>query len=762
MNQPKLIRNDGSTWLFWRQADEGLYYLNVSELLKARVAVAVKESDGGDWLYDGNTEMTYAVQADGSFATDAHTGKPYQPEVRKVDFGSALTDGKLTATDYQVVTDKDDNLYVVWNDTGVYQKEVDEDFIVTHPTLGIYATALIKEQTPDEDEEDGTADTATWSKPFLLTRDHTSNDGIAIALDESDGSLIVVHNQYEMLYAYTEEEQIKMIEKGQAGIKTVEEDGEEKAYFLGDPFYPSEISLMVTRFAPIGSVEATQFEFSDETPVANQTVSVAAAIENTGLTTAEGCEIKVYEYKDGQRGKEIYSTSSDAPLRVNKGKKITFPWTIPADGPEGYCLQTVIREKKADGGFYEAIENFSDPFELTSEYEPVLEQCVQNGDGFDVKFHVTNTGNEPAPEGTTVNLILQALHGDLKERYGMDDDKLITEDISGLAPGETKEVVKTITLPVSVFRFCGYDAVTVSVMDEDEELLATTDQELIILDAPINLSLNGGKQLTVDAGKTAQAVLNYESTVFIDAVGSVRYSVADPSIASVDAEGNVTGLANGTTTLTATMLPSGRTKSVKIQVGGKCKRDSSCPISRFKDSKPTAWYHDGVHWALEEGVLKGVSDDKFAPDTPTSRAMIVTMLYRMEGEPKTGKKATFKDVPAGKYYTKAVNWAFENDIVNGYDADTFGPNDNLTREQLVTILERYAKYKGMDVSKGEQAYLTGFTDADKISKYAVKAFRWAVDAWIINGMTKTTLSPKTDATRAQVATMLMRFNNLKK
>ena len=130
------------------------------------------------------------------------------------------------------------------------------------------------------------------------------------------------------------------------------------------------------------------------------------------------------------------------------------------------------------------------------------------------------------------------------------------------------------------------------------------------------------------------------------------------------------------------------------------------------DATPTAWYHDGVHWALEEGVLKGVSDNKFAPDTPTSRAMIVTMLYRMEGEPKTGKKATFKDVPAGKYYTKAVNWAFENDIVNGYDADTFGPNDNLTREQLVTILERYAKYKGMDVSKGEQAYLTGFTDAD--------------------------------------------------
>ena len=158
--------------------------------------------------------------------------------------------------------------------------------------------------------------------------------------------------------------------------------------------------------------------------------------------------------------------------------------------------------------------------------------------------------------------------------------------------------------------------------------------------------------------------------------------------------------------------------------------------------------------------MNGVSKTKFSPNTPTSRAMIVTMLYRMEGEPATSANAGFKDVPAGKYYTNAVNWAFEHEIVNGYNATTFGPGDDLTREQLVTILERYAKYKGMDVSKGEAAYLTGFTDADKISNYAVKAFRWDVDAGIINGMTKTTLSPKTNATRAQVATMLMRYDAL--
>ena len=160
--------------------------------------------------------------------------------------------------------------------------------------------------------------------------------------------------------------------------------------------------------------------------------------------------------------------------------------------------------------------------------------------------------------------------------------------------------------------------------------------------------------------------------------------------------------------------------------------------------------------------MNGVGNGRFAPDSATTRAMIVTMLYRMEGEPASGYAMTFKDVPAGQWYTDAIRWAAENEIVKGYSAEKFGPDDRLTREQLVTILERYAKYKGVDVSKGEEAYLTGFTDADAISDWAVKAFRWAVDAGIINGTTKTTLSPKTDATRAQVATMLMRYDAMPK
>ena len=191
-----------------------------------------------------------------------------------------------------------------------------------------------------------------------------------------------------------------------------------------------------------------------------------------------------------------------------------------------------------------------------------------------------------------------------------------------------------------------------------------------------------------------------------------------------------------------------------------CLKDETCPISSFTDAKPTAWYHDGVHWALDGGVMNGVGSGTFAPDKPTSRAMIVTMLYRLEGEPETAGRAGFRDVADGRFYTKAVDWAFRNGIVTGYNETTFGPDDNLTREQLVTILERYAKYNGVNVRDGEAADLSRFSDVRRISGWADKAFRWAVDAGIIQGMTDTTLNPKGNATRAQVATMLMRYDGL--
>ena len=119
-------------------------------------------------------------------------------------------------------------------------------------------------------------------------------------------------------------------------------------------------------------------------------------------------------------------------------------------------------------------------------------------------------------------------------------------------------------------------------------------------------------------------------------------------------------------------------------------------IAGFTDVDPQEWYHDGVYWALEKGVMNGTGENTFEPLAATTRAMIVTMLWRMEGSPKVDDAVTFKDVPEGKWYTDAIHWASANDIINGYDERSFGTNDSVTREQLATVVYRSIKIKGRE------------------------------------------------------------------
>ena len=174
----------------------------------------------------------------------------------------------------------------------------------------------------------------------------------------------------------------------------------------------------------------------------------------------------------------------------------------------------------------------------------------------------------------------------------------------------------------------------------------------------------------------------------------------------------------------------------------------------FKDVPETAWYHDSVLYANDKGLMKGVADDKFGPNDPMSRAMIVTVLHRMEGEP-SAPASKFKDVPEGTWFSASVAWAAENGIVNGKSTETFDPNGDVTREQIAAILYRYAGTKGYDVSK--KADLTGFSDNNKISPYARDALAWANANKLVNGMGDNILSPGTNATRAQVAAIFQRF-----
>lgn len=174
----------------------------------------------------------------------------------------------------------------------------------------------------------------------------------------------------------------------------------------------------------------------------------------------------------------------------------------------------------------------------------------------------------------------------------------------------------------------------------------------------------------------------------------------------------------------------------------------------FTDVKTTDWFFEDVSYVYNNDIMNGTSATTFDPNATLTRAMVVTMLYRIEGEPFVSYSSSFKDVPSGQWYTDAVAWAAKNDIVNGFDASTFGPSRAITREQLAAILYRYADYKGQSTSGS--ASLNKFYDSSKVSSYAEDAMKWAVYEGIINGDAGY-LKPAGTATRAEAAAMFHRY-----
>ena len=181
-------------------------------------------------------------------------------------------------------------------------------------------------------------------------------------------------------------------------------------------------------------------------------------------------------------------------------------------------------------------------------------------------------------------------------------------------------------------------------------------------------------------------------------------------------------------------------------------------VGPFTDVKDTDWFASNVQYVYDNGLMNGTTTTTFEPESNLTRAQTAMVLWRIAGSPNSDNvgKTPFTDVPAGSWYTAAVNWCSENKIVNGIGDGLFAPDDQITREQIVTILYRFAKFRGLDV--GDTTDLAKkFTDAARVSDYAKEALSWAVAVGIINGMPDNTIAPQNSATRAEVATIIMRF-----
>ena len=248
-------------------------------------------------------------------------------------------------------------------------------------------------------------------------------------------------------------------------------------------------------------------------------------------------------------------------------------------------------------------------------------------------------------------------------------------------------------------------------------------------------------------------------TVTITVTPDEGYEVDEVIV--TDRNGNpVEVIDNGDGTWSFVQPAGGVTVTVTFrEIGGAsdCPRDETCPMYDFTDLNMAAWYHDGIHYCLEHGLMVGVGAGQFAPNGTTTRAQLVTILWRLEGKPAGDGRVAFADVPEDAWYAEAVRWAAGEGIAVGYGDGTFGPGDPVLREQLAVMLYRYARYEGCDMSVGEDTNILSYVDFADLSEYAIPAMQWACGTGIVNGIGGGALAPHSTATRAQAAAMLQKF-----
>ena len=273
---------------------------------------------------------------------------------------------------------------------------------------------------------------------------------------------------------------------------------------------------------------------------------------------------------------------------------------------------------------------------------------------------------------------------------------------------------------------------------------------------PITVTKPTNGTLTVDRDTASRG-----TTVTVTAEADTGYTIGGVTVTDKNEEQiSVTDKGNGKFTFT---MPASRvTVKVNFVMAGQnsaydaCRKDADCPIYPFADAKSAAWYHDGVHYCLDNGMMVGTGSDTFAPGMGTTRAQLVVILWRMNGSPAVNDAMDFADVKENAWYTEAIRWALSEKVVQGYGNGKFGPNDTITREQMVTILWRYAQAKGCDVTTGENAALDAYKDVQSISAYAVPAVQWACASGLMQGSNEN-LDSTGSTTRTQIATMIMRF-----
>ena len=681
------------------------------------------------------------------------------------DFGSSFDyDGEqtgMTLTDHKLVAGGDGSLYLFW--TAQDNENIESDF-----GRELYGAAMY---LGNDDEDTGKP---AWSSGVKLTDYGKVIDELTVSVG-SDKGAILVGNLYTQEIApdgsvvYSDHE---LAEIDFTAGNSLEIDGDH--IVLSDP-YPVEGErvhasmavknnglLPAKRYSLTVNGETETIENADIYPGSSSVVGKDFTAGAGGALTVSA-EVRELDETQALAVKE--DGANAASVSTKTGPVANFGTASVYSMPEEIIplIDASILEENSGKDFESLLNLMVEPF------DPEIQAVLRATTGTDayadyvVCVPVTNIGNQAGKN-------LKVTVSELKDTQ--------TDVVQGDVLGETTVPllpVKTVDEDGEIVMETVYAVIPLKALDARKHL-----DEMGVMRLKISFTLdgtaleeslfarrqllrnqllevnNGIQELSIAAGETAEL----QTTAYPwDGLKDLVYSSMDNGVAMVSPEGVLIGTGTGSTYIIIEDMSSNPLyTAVRVNVT-ECPRDDTCPMTAFSDLDKTSWYHDGVHWALENEVMNGVGGGRFAPDSTTTRAMIVTMLYRMEGEPASDHQMTYLDVADGQWYTDAIRWASEHGIVNGYSADSFGPSDNLTREQLVTILYRYAKLKGKGFS-GMWSFPLTFDDAASVSDWANEAMCWMVMNGVIQGTGNNMLSPKSGATRAQVATVLMRCKNL--
>ena len=500
--------------------------------------------------------------------------------------------------------------------------------------------------------------------------------------------------------------------------------------------------------------------------------------DSEGVTIASGGSFKIEKTLDaGELFKEHLITATDKAGNVS------------------YMTVYAVR---ADGFSFERLALYLDGNEIAAGADGIKKINLKNGQSANLSaYAVSDNGQKFAVENDMI---------DWSVLYAKNSLEINDGTVSALIPGETAVKAKLSTASITTdsgSRSDGIsDYVIINIANNSKSDLAdkiteaknvlannkdASDSKINALQAAINEAevivnnpLATESDFTDAVTKLSQAISDFQKSDGQNDRSGGGDSVRKYNVSVSETENGTVKLSQSSVysgnSLTITAIPDeGYVVSDMLINGKSVGRKMTYTINSVKENievkvifaKKTDlpfidviesdWFFENVKYAHENGLLKGISETEFGPQIEMTRAMLVTVLYRAEGEPAVNKSIPFADVDVNAYYASAIIWAEANGIVNGVTENEFSPDENITREQIAAIMFRYAKYKGYDVGLGENTNILSYTDAESISEYAISAMQYAVGSGLMKGKTESTINPLDNATRAEIAAILQRF-----